>query len=189
MTPHPPLARSPFSHRRRLFICSTFSCIGFVPSSRRTLCDSVFSQSSIFSGVLFSANAKNFSSCSYISPPGSTLYPNLSIALCLILFIRTSRGTSWFHYTTNRQRKQVLCRFYVCIKDRRGRRSLQFCKHPYEKAPKARGFLFNLSKDRKAFFRDLQGIFLLSDNARCPYSLPALFHYHSADRYGLPAVS
>ena len=90
MTPHPPLARSPFSHRRRLFISSTLSCIGFVPSSLMVLHDKVLSHFSIFSGVRFSAYAKKLSSCSYISPPGRTLSPNLSIALCLILFIRIS---------------------------------------------------------------------------------------------------
>ena len=35
------------------------------------------------------------------------------------------------NYNTNRQRKQYLCR-NLCVTDRRGRRSLQFCKHPYE---------------------------------------------------------
>ena len=45
------------------------------------------------------------------------------------------------HYITNRQRKQSLCR-KLCVADRRGRRSLQFGKHPYEKERNRWDFCF-----------------------------------------------
>ena len=75
MTPHPPLARFPFSHRRRLFICSTFSCIGFVPSSLMVLHDKVLSHFSIFSGVRFTASIQSTYTYSTLHIPPPYLSP------------------------------------------------------------------------------------------------------------------
>ena len=68
------------------------------------------------------------------------------------------------HCNTNRQRKQVLCR-KLCVTDRRGRRSLQFCKQPYENAPKEGGFLFSLFIIHHSFI--LSGFWINNEESLC----------------------
>ena len=117
MTPHPPLARSPFSHRRRLFISSTFSRKGFVPSSLMTLQD-ILCIYRRFRLCITKAQSKAHTPCR------AGVYSRR-----LNLMLRREQALA------------LRCNPSITQIGRENNISAEICKHPYENQPNARWLL------------------------------------------------